>query len=362
MLLYSQCSKIRYMRHLVFIMMFACLGTNVLAQVGGNNVYEFLNLAQSPRVTALGGNLITIKDHDVALAYTNPAALNPLMDDQLTFSSEFYFSGTGIVHGYTGYGFHLDKPDLTLHGGIQYISYGKFDARDIHANDIGDFKSSEYGLTGGVGKQFSEKLSGGANMKLIISQLEGYSSFGMAVDLAGMYVDTASNFTATLVMKNIGGQLSSYTGDREPIPFEIQAGFSKKLKYLPFRLSVIATNLQRWNILYDDPNKEDATLLFGEEPKGDSKAQLFVDNFFRHFVFNGEFLFGKKENFQIRLGYNHQRRAELSVENLKSLAGFSVGTGFKIKQFKLDYGLAFYHVGARVHHIGVSTNFNQFRK
>lgn len=350
------------MKRLVFTIITTCLCTSIFAQVGGNNVYEFLNLSQSPRVTALGGNLITIKDDDVALAYANPAALNPLMDDQLTFSSEFYFSGTGIVHGYAGYGFHLDKPDLTLHAGIQYITYGKFDARDIYANDIGSFKSSEYGLTGGVSKQFSEKLSAGANMKLVISQLEGYNSFGIATDLAGMYADTASNFTATIVMKNIGGQFNSYDGNREAIPFEIQAGFSKKLRYLPFRISVIATNLQRWNILYDDPNQEDATLLFGEEPKDASKAQLFVDNFFRHFIFNGEFLFGKRENFQLRLGYNHQRRAELSLENLRSLAGFSVGTGFKIKKFKFDYGLAFYHVGATVHHVGISTNFNQFRK
>lgn len=350
------------MKRLIFTTVMTCFMMNLFAQIGGNNVYEFLNLSQSPRVTALGGNLITIKDSDISLAYTNPAALNPLMDDQLNFSSEFYFSGTGIVHGYAGYGFHLKKPDLTLHGGIQYISYGKFDARDIFANDIGDFKSSEYALTTGVGKQLSEKLSAGANMKFVISQLEGYNSFGIVTDFAGMYADTASNFTATLVFKNVGAQLSTYNGNREPVPFEIQAGFSKKLKYLPFRISVIGTNLQRWNILYDDPNEEDATLLFGEEPQETSKAVLFVDNFFRHFVFNGEFLFGKKENFQLRLGYNHLRRAELSLDNLKSLAGFSTGVGFKIKQFKFDYGLGFYHVGANVHHIGISTNFNRFRK
>lgn len=338
------------------------ISINATAQLGGNNVYEFLNLSQSPRVTALGGTLITVKDNDVALAYANPAALNPLMDDQLTFSSEFYFSGTGIVHGFVGYGFHLDKPDLTLHGGIQYITYGTFDARDIYSNDVGSFKSSEYAITGGVGKQLSDKLSTGANLKLITSQLEGYNSFGMSMDFAGMYADTASNFTASIVFKNVGAQLSTYNGLREPIPFEIQVGFSKKLRYLPFRLSVIATNLQQWNISYDDPNVQDETLLFGEEPKDDSRAQVFVDNFFRHFVFNGEFLFGKKENFQLRFGYNHMRRAELSLNNLRSLAGFSLGTGFKIKQFKVDYGMGFYHVGATVHHIGISTSFNQFRK
>ena len=54
------------------------LTLSLFAQVpiGGKNVYEFLNLSPSARVTALGGNLITVKDDDVALAFQNPSALN----------------------------------------------------------------------------------------------------------------------------------------------------------------------------------------------------------------------------------------------------------------------------------------------
>ncbi len=347
-----------------YTLLFFLLGISsfLFAQIGGNNVYEFLNLAQSPRVTALGGSYITGADRDVSLAYSNPAALNRLMHQQLSFSTEFYFSGTGILHGYAGYGHHLEQKDIMLHGGIQYITYGKFDGRDVFANDVGTFKSSEYAITFGAGKQFSEKLSGGANLKIITSQLEGFNSFGMALDFAGMYVDTARQVTASIVFKNAGLQLTSYDGTKEPIPFEIQAGFSKKLKYLPFRISVLGTNLQRWNILYDDPNEVDDTLLFGEDPKEDSKALLLFDNFFRHIVFGGEFLFGKKENFKVRIGYNHLRRAELNQDNLRSLAGFSAGTGFNIKKFSFDYGIAFYHVGGTVHHLGIATNFQQFKK
>jgi len=350
------------MKQILATITFIFIYLSQYAQIGGDHVYQFINLSQSPRVAALGGTLITVKDYDVALAYANPAALNKMMDDQLTFSNEFYFANTGIKHGFAAYGFHLDKADLTLFGGIKYINYGEFDARDVFANNVGNFKASEYAITAGVGKQISEKLSAGANMKVITSQLGGFNSFGMTMDLAGMYVDTSSNFTAGLVFKNIGTQFSTYNGEREAIPFEIQAGFSKRLRHLPFRISVTATNLQRWNIRYDDPNAEDETLLFGEEPKEDTPVQIFVDNMFRHLVFSGEFLFGKKDNFQLRFGYNHLRRAELSLDNLKSLAGFSFGTGFKIKQFKLDYGMAIYHIGATSHHIGISTNFNQFRK
>ncbi len=350
------------MRYFLPIILFLFLTWNISAQIGGDNVYEFLNLAQSARITAMGGHQIAVQDDDVAFAYSNPAALNPLMDKKLTFGTEIYFSGTGILHGYAGYGHHLKSKNLMLHGGIQYISYGSFERRDVAAIQMGNFKASEYAITAGVSRPLNEKLTAGANLKIITSQLGGFNSFGMAADLAMMYADTSSNFNASFVIKNAGMQFTTYEDEREPIPFEIQAGFSKKLKYLPFRISIIGTNLQRWNITYDDPNAEDETLLFGEEPKEKSNAVIFVDNFFRHVVVNGEFLFGKKENFRVRFGYNHLRRAELSLENLRSLAGMSVGAGFKIKRFSFDYGMGLYSIGGSVHHIGISTNINEFLK
>ncbi len=347
-------------KNLLLLLKIIFIQNIIIAQIGGNNIYEFINLPASPRITAMGGNLITVQDGDVNLAFHNPASLNRSQHQSLSFNNAFYLAKTN--HGYASYGHYFDKKDLSFHGGIQYIQYGTFDARDEFANDIGSFKASEYAITGGVARQLNEKLSAGANMKIITSQLAGFQSTGLSLDLATMYIDTAKNFTATFLIKNAGMQLNTYAGEREPIPFEIQAGFSKRLKYLPLRLSVIGVHLQKWNITYDDPNQIDEPLLFGEAPKEQSKASLFIDNLFRHFVFNGEFLFGKRENFKLRFGYNHLRRAELSLDNIRSLAGISIGTGFKIKQFGIDYGLAFYQVGTAVHHLGISTSFESFKK
>jgi hypothetical protein len=101
---------------------------NLNAQVGGDHIYEFLNLSNSARVTSLAGNLITVKDDDVALAYSNPSLLNSKMHQALSFNYNFHLSDIG--NGYFGYAHHLKKQDLTLHGGLQYISYGKFDLTD----------------------------------------------------------------------------------------------------------------------------------------------------------------------------------------------------------------------------------------
>ncbi len=343
-----------------FVLFSFFLSQNMLAQVvGGDNVFEFLNLSPSARVTALGGNLITVRDDDVSLAYANPSLLNPSMSGQISFGNNFYLSD--INYGYASYGHYAKKWDLTWHGGIQYISYGDFQATDEVGNVTGQFNAGEYAFTVGAGKELYERLSVGANVKFITSNFESYNSTGVTADLAAIFHDTSRQVNVTFLMKNIGTQLGTYTdGNREPLPFEIQLGISKRLKHLPFRFSVIYRYLDKWNILYDDPNSEEDLFFFGGDQPASSKNTL--DNFARHFIVNGEFLFGRKDNFRIRFGYNHLSRKELSVRNLRSLAGFSFGLGMKINRFRIDFGRGVTQLGAGQTHLSISTNLKEFTK
>jgi len=50
------------------------------SQIGGNSVYQFLNLVTSPRQAALGGKVLTIYDNDVNQAQFNPATINAEME------------------------------------------------------------------------------------------------------------------------------------------------------------------------------------------------------------------------------------------------------------------------------------------
>ena len=334
--------------------------------VGGDNVYEFLNLPSSARITALGGSLIAVSDDDVALGFGNPASLNASMHQQLSFNYNFHLAG--INNGYFAYGHHIDKWKTSTHFGVQYIDYGDFDAADELGNITGTFKAAEYAITTGGSYQLYEKMTIGANVKFISSQFESFNSIGLATDIAAMYQDTANQFTATLVFKNVGTQFTTYrTNNNEPLPFDIQIGVSKKLKHLPFRFSVIGHNLQRWNILFDDPNIEDETFIIddtqaGNEQTTGEKIGVQVDNFFRHIIFNGEFLFGKRENFRLRFGYNHLRRQELTVRRLRSLAGFSFGVGIKISRFRIEFGQGVYHLAGGASHLSISTNLSEFKK
>lgn len=346
-------------RILLLSLLFLGLVESLTAQVGGDNTYEFLNLNASARIAGLGGSLISVRDDDASLAYHNPALLNATMHRQLAFSHAFHLAG--INHGYASYAHHVQDWGLTWHGGIQYTSYGDFEERDEFGNLLGSFKAAEYALTLGAARVIDERLALGANLKMISSQLGGFNSLGVSLDLGAIYFDTSRMVSVGLVFKNIGTQISTYDeNEREPLPFDIQLGISKRLRYLPFRLSIIYHHLQRWNILYDDPNVEAPSLFFGDVQTERSNAEIFFDNLSRHFIFNGELLIGKKENLRLRLGYNHLLHKELTVANFSSFGGFSFGFGLKINRFRIDYGHTSFHLAGGLNQLTISTNLREF--
>ncbi len=328
-------------------------------QVGGLNIYEFLNLPASARITALGGNLISVRDDDANLAFNNPAALNQSMDGQISFSHNFNLAD--IQNGYVNFTHHAKSWETTFHGGLFYVDYGQIEETNEFGQELGALNVSEYAFSLGAGKVVYGRLSLGTNLKVIASNYTYYNSLGFVFDAAATYFDTSTNFAATILFKNMGSQLSKFTEKTEPLPFEIQIGLSKRLKYLPFRFSIIYRYFDRWNILYDDPNLEETAILFTDQPSERSDASIWFDNIFRHFVFNGAFLFGKRENFRLRFGYSHLTRKELLVTNVGSFAGFSFGVGFKINRFRIDYGRSTYHTAGGANHISITTYLKEFK-
>jgi len=324
---------------------------------GGQHIFKLLELSPSARMTALGGTQITVRDDDVALAAANPAALNATMDGRLTLNHNFFLSD--IQHGYVAYAHHLPKIGFTLQGGVQYMNYGDIKQADEFGNITGQVKASETTFTLGAARPLSDRLSLGLNLRFGVSTLDLYQASMLGADAGLLYSDTSRLFSAAVVLRNAGVQLVTYNDLREDLPFDVQIGVSKRLRYLPFRMTIIAHHLHDWDIRYDDPNLTTGDVsLFGEESS--KKGNAGVDNFFRHFIFNGEFLLGRNEGFRIRLGYNHLRKRELSVNNYRSLAGFSGGVGLKINRFRVDMGSGSYHLAGGVVHFSVGTNLKDF--
>ncbi|MEL7219868.1 MAG: type IX secretion system protein PorQ [Bacteroidota bacterium] len=345
-------------RLLALALFFSC---SLQAQVGGLFTYEFLNFSPSARISALGGTHIAVMDDDINIAATNPAALNPEMHQQLSFSHAFHPGG--IQYGYVSGGVYNEKLKTTFSGGVRYVNYGDFDLTNNLGQIEGQFSAGEYAFGIGAGREIGERLHAGVNLRFVTSRFETYQSTGLVADLALMYRDTASKFIFTMVARNAGRQLSTYReGNNEPLPFELQAGVSKRLRYLPFQFSLVYRYIDRWNILYDDPNTAETTLLFGDVETERSNTAIWLDNFARHLVFSGELFIGKKDNFRLRLGYSHLLRKELSLTEFRSLAGFTFGAGIKINRFRLDYGRTTFHLAGGVNQLTIATNIKEFKK
>jgi hypothetical protein len=325
----------------------------VNAQVGGLHVFEFLELSPSARVSGLGGQQIAVADTDISLAAQNPASLTDTASGRIAFNHRFYQSG--INHGYFAYTHKLPWWNLNLNTGIKYIRYGDFTATDLFGNKNGTFSANENAISIGVSKKINDRLSIGLNTKWIQSRFESYNSFGITSDLGVLYFLKNKRTGIGFVIRNIGGQLSSFSGEKETVPFDIRMGISQKLQHLPFRFSITAHHLHRWNILYDDPNEENNVIFIGQDQE-ESALSIFTDNLFRHLIISGEFLIGKKESLSLRFAYNHLKRRELSVDNFISLSGFSFGGGIKFSHFHLDYAYSIEHLSGGSSHVGLSFN------
>lgn len=330
------------------------------AQIGGRHSFEFLNLTQSSRVTALGGALVSVIDNDINLGYSNPALLNDAMHSEISFNHNFHFAD--ISHGFAVGGYYHEKLKTTFQLGFNYVNYGNFIRADALGNITGEFSSGETAITIGAGRSLNERIRGGINVKYINSSFDIYRASGIAADLGLSYHNPESQMTVGFVARHIGTTLNSYTDQPESLPFDLQLGLSKRFKYLPFRFSITAHHLHQWNIRLDEANQSDPINFLGGETVEESQLSKGIDNLFRHFVFNGEFLIGQEEQFKLRIGYNHMRRTELSVSEFRSLGGLSFGIGFKISKFRLDYGLGYYHLAGAVNHLSFSLNLASFSK
>lgn len=344
------------MRHFLLLFLYLAFQFPVSGQTGGQSVFSFLNTSSSARVSALGGALIASPEGDISLALENPAQISESADGQLSFQHQFV--PAGIQSGYFGYGKDFESKKTTTQAGVKYLLYGSFDETDEFGNLTGTFKGSELAIHAGISYLVYDKLRLGGNLKFIQSSLDVYRSTGLAVDLGALYQDTASGFSLALVIKQAGIQLTTYDEVRESMPLDVQLGLSKKLKYLPFRFYVTLHHLNRWNLLYDDPNNEENGFFGGFQPLNNEPTQ--ADNFFRHLIFGGEMTLGKNELVKLRAGYNHQLKQELKVTNIRSLTGITFGFGLKVKKFQLDYALAKLHFGGSSHHLGISTNLRYF--
>lgn len=340
----------------VILFMLLFMAATAVAQRGGESVYSFLQLTNAARVSALGGENVSLSDDDINLVFHNPALLNSRMDQHMNLNYVNYFAG--VNYGYASYAFERTGIG-TFAGGIHYVDYGSFERADEYGISDGTFRASEYALNLVYARSLIDSvLTVGVNVKPLFSIYEQYTSLGLVADVGLLYTNFSSNTSVGLAIKNMGVQIVSFSGTRERVPFEIQAGLTQGLAHAPFRFNIQLQHLERWDLTYD--KGDDISPILGGEQEVTNRFDVLADQLMRHVVVGVELLLG--ENFHFDLGYNYKRRQEMKMDSRPGMVGFSWGFGFRMSKFHMAYGRSAYHLAGGTNHFSLTTDLSAFYK
>lgn len=324
--------------------------SNLFAQTG-RNAYSFLEIPTSARAFGLGGSGISAVSDDVTLVDQNPALLGPEVGMQVAFNYMLYMNTANFAG--VRYGMEAGEHGAWA-AGIRYLNYGSMAGYDPAGNSTGTFTPQDVVIEGTYSHDFTYRLRGGINMKMIYSNYESYSAFAMAADLGINYYDDEKRLSLSAVLKNMGGQLKRFHQSYDRLPFDFQLGYMQGLGNSPFSLSITAWHLTKWNLpYYTHSNNTDTSI-------GDVSEQLksnFFSNFFRHLVFGVQY--EPSDKFYIDLGYNYKQATDMGSYHRSILSGFSIGAGFKVKGFSAGVAYAMPHKSASSLMLNISCSLSE---
>ena len=360
----------------ISILCFA-LCTQMQAQVSsaGRSVFSFMSLPTSSRINALGGSNVSLSDGDISMGMCNPALLHANSHMVLQLNYLYYLPGTMFGSALYGHNFGRSKIEKPFAGegepdkpnyfavGIHYLDYGRMQYADENGNLTGgQFGARDILIDVMYARQLGRMFKVGVTLKPVYSIYESYSSFAIGADIGAHFQSPDSTFQMGLVLQNIGWQLKGFYSSedgsaREMLPLNLQLGLTYRIKHAPLRFHMQIHNMQTWYLNYEWTSL-DKSPTTGDIIPHDIK---WYDMMFRHTIFSIEVV-PKSEKFYIALSYNHRRRAELNLIDQKSLAGFSLGAGVKIKQARVGFAISQLTKSNFSYQVGLTLDINSLLK
>jgi hypothetical protein len=304
------------MRFYLFLFVIFLSQTIDAQTLGGNAVFSFLKLPNSAQQSALGGINISSFSKDVGNSWANPALLNRHMHKQLHTSYNSFLAGINQLGLITAFGTKNEK--LHVGSGLQYLGYGSILQTDAAGNIVGTFKASDYALQIMSSYDYNEYFRLGVAVKFVQSAYGQFRASGFGLDIGLLYMDTSKGLQASVLVKNMGTQLTTYelNGAKEEFPFDLQAGISYSFNAVPLELSLTTHQISSQFIL---------------------GAQYKV----------GDYI-------ELNAGYNFLRGKDLNITNTpNAYNGFSAGFGLLFKKFTAQYATGFYQQNM-FHHFSVN--------
>ena len=208
----------------IFSLLLAVLPATALAQEYAS-AFNTLRLPASSHAAALGGQNVTLIEDEPTAGWYNPALYANVSDLSAGLDFMTYAAGS------TWMGAHFVKAfgeRHTMAVGAQYMNYGKMDETDEAGNTLGQFSAKDIVIGAGYSYLLSDRWTGGANLKMMVSNLADYTALAAAIDVGLNYYDDENDLSVSASLQNIGTQLKAYhDGQRTHLPFTLALGFSK---------------------------------------------------------------------------------------------------------------------------------------
>ncbi|MGN6293400.1 MAG: type IX secretion system protein PorQ [Chitinophagaceae bacterium] len=337
-------------RSIIFFLLFS--GSLQAQSLGGNSVFSFLKLPNTPQLSAMGGVNVSSVSNDVGLAFNNPALLSPAMHTQMNTVFNSFYDGIDAYHLSLGY--HHAKLNTTFLWGLNYLNYGTLSQTDAAGNLLGSFRPTDWVMQVSASRRYLQRWQYGMTVKFIHSNYGQYRSSGIAADVGVLYHDTANALSVSVVAKNMGTQLKKYDGtDPDDLPFDLQAGLSKRLENSPFGFSITAHHLHQFDLSYND------TVFNNSNGFRNGSGKFSFDKLFRHFVLAANIYLGDKV--ELAMGYNYLRRKELNIGNSgNGLTGFSMGVSLVLNKLQVRYARSQYQNNTAYNQFGLNISLNQY--
>ncbi|MDI6792639.1 MAG: PorV/PorQ family protein [bacterium] len=283
---------------LLYLSSTALAGTDKSA---GTTASAFLNLEQGGRASGMGGAFVSLADDSTA-PYWNPAGVNQIRGKSLGVAHTLWLEDISAT--YLGYVQSLgDKAGFGL--GLIGFSSGDMERWTGYGSSDGTFGAFGGSIILSYAREMLSGLSLGTGVKLIREGIDDESENHFVLDAGGRYNLPGRNLRVGVVIQNLGPKASLAEEDF-CLPFTVRLGASSGL--LAQRL-ILAADIHK------------------------IKGQRAGFNFgLEYWAIPG---------LALRAGYNLKGEST----EVESLSGFSLGLGFRIKNYQLDYA---YSAGDRL--------------
>ena len=331
------------MRNFLLLAVLSVFYNCTFAQVGQPQVFDFLNLAPSAAITALGGKQAIASANDSAATLipgiwlANPATNHSHPSPQVSLSYQPYYADVDFAT--LTYRQPAKQPG-SWGLGIQFLNYGSLESYDITGLPMGTFTAQEYALVFNRSHRVGP-FQMGLNAKYVSSQVAGYGASALLFDFGGTFVHPVHDLSFGMSLNNLGLLLNDYTSTvRSRLPTDLTLGLTFKPRYMPFRL--YATGFYFLN-------QRDAYFV-----EDNNEKPGYVNKILRHVSLGGEILIGS--SFSFLMGYNHLRGNTLQLEQIRGGAGLSFGMSLRLRFLQLDFSRTFYHAAGGVSHFTLAAD------